>query len=47
LQDNILWVRETNSNKSKGAKVLPQKDKLMPVLNSDRYRAIMTDFQKT
>ncbi len=46
LENNILWVRTASSSKSKGAKVLPQKDKLMPVLNSGRYRTIMPDFPK-
>lgn len=46
FDDNILWVRAAGDNKSKGAKVLPQKNKLMPVMNSDRYLAVLLDFPK-
>ena len=45
MENNVLWIRVANENKSKGAKVLPQKDKLIPVLTSDRYGMIMSDFR--
>ncbi len=46
LENNILWIRAAGSLQSKGAKVLPVKHNLTPVLTSDRYRNIMPDFPK-
>jgi hypothetical protein len=46
LENNILWIRAAGSLQSKGARVLPVKHKLTPVLTSDRYLKIMPDFPK-
>lgn len=46
LENNILWIRAAGSIQSKGARVLPVKHKLTPVLTSDRYLKIMPDFLK-
>lgn len=45
LEGKELWVREVNSNTSKGTSVFSEdREKLMPVLQSDRYRELSADF---
>jgi len=46
LENNILWIRAVGSPQSKGARVLPVKHKLTPILTGDRYLNIMPDFPK-
>lgn len=43
MENNILWIRTVGSRQSKGVKVLPAKQKLAPVLASDRYLIIAPD----
>ncbi|MEE9913346.1 MAG: hypothetical protein K4571_16675 [Deltaproteobacteria bacterium] len=40
--DNILWVRTAGSNK--GTRIFTEREKLAPVMNSNRYAAIVADF---
>ncbi|MBP7341532.1 MAG: hypothetical protein PHG54_08200 [Smithellaceae bacterium] len=44
MEGNVLWIRPAGSNLCKGARVLPDREKLMPVLAGDRYQTILKDF---
>jgi hypothetical protein len=45
IADNELWVRAGNSETSKGTPVFSEdREKLLPVLESDRYQEISADF---
>ena len=47
LDSNELWVREGNSNTSVGTSIFSDdREKLLPVLQSNRYREIVDDFHE-
>lgn len=46
IEDNELWVRTGNSDTSKETPVFSEdREKILPVLESDRYQLIIADFQ--
>ncbi len=44
MEGHVLWVRPADTNLAKGARVLPIREKLLPVLAGDRYQTIRKDF---
>lgn len=46
LDNGILWVRMAGSDKSRGTRILPERDKLLSAMSGDRYLTIQSGFPK-
>jgi len=46
LDNGLLWIRSADGRNVTGTHVLPEREKLIALLNSDRYSAVIKDFPK-
>lgn len=46
MEGDVVWIKTAGSDIRKGAKVLPYRDKLLPVITGSRYQSVLSDYPR-